>query len=449
MRTIKHLLSTVLMLATAGAAAQPTAIVNVNVIAMDAERVDAAQTVIVDDGRIIALGNTTATSVPKNAIRINGEGHYLIPGLAEMHAHIPSGSPEFTERVLTLFVANGITTIRGMLGHPSHLALRDKTASGTVLGPRIVTSGPSFNGRSVHSPNQAVSLVRAQRAAGYDFLKLHPGLERDEFDAIAKTANKLGIPFAGHVSLAVGLPRALAAKQATIDHFDGYMQALVRDGTKFTEEEQEFFGLALAIYVDENKLAELAQQTAKAGVWNVPTQSFLENMASSTSADTLQKRPEMRYMPADTVANWAKRKQRLLDDVRFNAAAAQKTLQIRRQLIKALHEAGAGLLLGSDSPQVFNVPGFATHKELAIMVNSGLTPFEALQTGTTNPARFFGAAEQYGKIAVDQAADMLLLRANPLVDILNTSQIAAVMLAGKWLPREKLDQLLAQYADPQ
>ena len=215
----------VCLLLTGSVTAETTAFVNVNVIDVTSGNVSRSQTVIVEDGSIQEIGGFRETPVTDDAVVIDGTDRYLMPGLTELHGHIPGASDANLDRILALFVANGITTVRGMLGQPSHLELRRQLDAGEVLGPRLITSGPSFNGSSVRSSRQAEAMVREQHAAGYDFLKIHPGLTRDEFTAIADTANELGIPFAGQVPEDVGVQRALAAGIATIDHLDGYMQA--------------------------------------------------------------------------------------------------------------------------------------------------------------------------------------------------------------------------------
>ncbi|HXV87403.1 MAG TPA: hypothetical protein VD793_11910, partial [Gemmatimonadales bacterium] len=213
----------------APAQTQPIALVGVNVVPMNREQVLEHHTVIVRDGRITALGPVASTPVPLDARRVAAAGQYVIPGLAELHAHIPQpqAGQAFTERVLYLYVAAGVTTIRGMLGHPSHLELRQRLERGDLIGPRVWTSGPSASQNSVNSPAQAESLVTAQHAAGYDFIKIHPGLTRAEFDALDATADRLGMRYAGHVPVEVGVPRALEAGYWTIDHLDSYLHTLV------------------------------------------------------------------------------------------------------------------------------------------------------------------------------------------------------------------------------
>ncbi len=288
-------------------------------------------------------------------------------------------------------------------------------------------------------------MVRAQHGAGYDFLKIHPGRTRAEFDALATTANRFGIQFSGHVSVAVGVPRALAAGMASIDHLDGYMQAMVDDDAGPSSGPAGFFGVLLADRIDEEKIAEIAAETAAAGVWNVPTEAMFEHWTSGTSVAEMRDWPEMRYMPLGTIGQWASRKQQVLNDPAYDSEIAASAIEIRRKLILALHEAGAGLLLGSDAPQVFNVPGFAIHRELEYLVASGLTPYEALRTGTVNPAEFFGQQRVFGTVETGKEADLLLLDANPLAEISNASRIHGVMLRGRWLARQDLDQILARF----
>ena len=441
----RTLTSALCLCVAATALADSTAFLNVNVIPMTSDVVIESQTVIVIDGRIASIGGVDGTPIPEGANVVDGTDRYLMPGLSEMHGHVPGGSSQNLDRVLSLYVANGITTVRGMLGQPSHLELRERIDSGETLGPRLVTSGPSLNGRSVSSPQAGIEMVRAQHAAGYDFLKIHPGLTRDEFDAIAATANELGMPFAGHVPEDVGVERALAAGIATIDHLDGYMQTLLPPNEDPSGGLAGFFGVFIADQANAEGIAGIAAATARAGVWNVPTESLFEHVTSaSLDPDDLADRAEMKYMPASTVQQWRQYKYELLSDANYSAAKAARAIELRRQLIRELHAAGAGLLLGSDSPQVFNVPGFALHRELAYLVAAGLTPFAALQTGTVNTARFL-RRDSFGVLQEGMAADLVLLDANPLQDISNSRRIHGVMVRGRWLARTDLDELLRRF----
>lgn len=433
--------------AQATPAAQPVAFVNVNVIPMDRDRVIERQTVIVLDGRIAAMGPAASVAVPAGARRIEAGGKYLIPGLAEMHAHIPgaSASEQTMRDLMFLYVANGVTTIRGMLGAPNQLELRTKTASGEILGPTIFVGAPSLNGQSAASPDAARALVRAHKTAGYDLLKLHPGLTRESYDAIAETAREVGITFAGHVSQAVGIDHTISTRQSTVDHLDGYLEGAMPDSIRRGMESGSVpFGVAVRS-VDDAKLRELARRTREAGVWNVPTAFLWESFFSAEPPEEMARRPEMKYASPQAVTAWSNQKRnRMQQDAQNNVspADAQAYLAARRRILKALADAGAPLLMGTDSPQMFNVPGFALHREIALMVGAGLTPYQVLESGTRNVATYaerdLKLDGRFGTIAVGNRADLVLLDANPLADISNVARRSGVMVRGRWVPAAEI-----------
>jgi imidazolonepropionase-like amidohydrolase len=420
--------------------AQPatTVFVGVNVIPMDSNTVIKDQTVIVRDGRIDSIAPVGKAQIPAGAARVDGAGKFLMPGLAEMHAHIPGGAqPDAAvERTLFLYVAAGITTIRGMLGDPRHIVYRERVAKGEVLGPRIYTSGPSFNGKTAATVDAAVQAVTAQKAAGYDLLKIHPGVPRDAFDAMAQRADELKIPFAGHVPADVGLPRAIEAKFRSIDHLDGFVEAL-----SSSKEPSQMFGVNLTSTVDESKLPALVAATRAAGVWQVPTQVLLDNLLSNEPPSAMAARPEMKYaMPPEVVQKWVAMKESYLAKV--PQAEREKFLALRRKILKALFDAGVPFALGSDAPQWWNVPGFSAHRELQSMVAAGLTPYQALRSGTANVGVYFGTESTTGTIAKGKRADLLLLDANPLQEISNSQKVAGVMVNGRWLSKADIDKRL-------
>src|SRR5688500_3855946 len=194
-------------------AADVVAFVNVTVLPMDRNRVLADQTVIVRDGRIAEVGPSARTTVPADAQRIDGRGKFLMPGLAEMHAHVLGPQAQESEArnrdIMFLYIANGITSIRAMLGAPNQLVLRQQLASGEVLGPTMYVAAPSLNGQSAPDPATAARLVREHKRAGYDLVKLHPGLSRATYDSAVAVAREVGITLAGHVSADVGIERTL------------------------------------------------------------------------------------------------------------------------------------------------------------------------------------------------------------------------------------------------
>jgi hypothetical protein len=423
--------------------AAPVAFVNVNVLPMSDDSIVEAQTVLVENGRIMAIGPVDEVPIPKHATVVDGTDRFLMPGLAEMHAHVPDADAPELDRDFSLFVANGVTTVRGMLGRPSHLPLRQQLLDGTVFGPRLITSGPSLNGRSVTGPEHAARLVAEQHAAGYDFIKIHPGLEADEFAAIAKAAAGLGMPFAGHVPVAVGVYRVLELDMATIDHLDGYFAAMLRPDSQGAGGFGGVFDVMLAGEVEAAQIPVIARATAEAGTWNVVTETLVEQLVNDTPVSDLRNRPEMRYMPKATVRDWVQAKKAQQAEHGFDPQLAARAIALRRSLIMELDKAGAGFLLGSDAPQIFNVPGFSLHRELELLVAAGLSPFAALRAGTVAPAEFLGL--NTGMVAVGRDADLVLLDANPLSDVANTRRIHGVMLRGQWYPAGTLQARIDRF----
>jgi imidazolonepropionase-like amidohydrolase len=431
------------------AQAQPgtVAFVGVNVVPMDRERVIENQTVIVRDGRIVEVGPAGQVNVPAGATRVDGAGKYLMPGLAEMHGHLPGGQAprEYIDNVLFLYVANGVTFVRGMQGHPRQLGIRDSVMQGLTIGPTLVLGSPAMSGQSVRTVEDARRLAREYRQAGYDLLKVHEGLTPEVYQAIAETAREVGIPFGGHVSDLVGLHAALAAGQVTIDHLDNYILAAERDDSPLRDATPQERARQLPFHLDEAKIPALAQATWQAGAWVVPTMPLWEVlMGASEPPEVLLQRPEVKYMPPQQVqqwANWVRNTQQNTD-----REAGRAHIAFRKRMLKALADAGVGILLGSDAPQIFSVPGFSIHREMRAMVEAGLTPYQVLQAGTRNVAAYLGTPEEFGTVAPGRRADLILLEANPLEDVGNVARRAGVMVRGRWLPESEIQERLARIA---
>jgi imidazolonepropionase-like amidohydrolase len=410
---------------------------------MDRELVIEKQTVVVKNGRITGMGNADTIKYSKEAMVVDAGGKFLIPGLAEMHAHVPPlDDLEPMKEVLLLFAVNGVTTIRGMLGHPRHLELRSRIKTGKIIGPRFYTSGPSFNGQSVKTETDAVELVRKQKLEGYDFLKLHPGLTKATFAAMEKTAKEVNIPYAGHVSFDVGIWRAIDAGYATIDHLDGFIEGMVPGIDTIKEQQTGLFGMFIAKQADTTQISRLMKALREHNIWVVPTQSLAERWFAPIQADDLLKAPEMKYMKPDILNNWAQSKRNLMNNARYNSTEINSFIKLRRRLIYECIKNNVKLLLGSDAPQIFNVPGFSLHHELKYMVDAGLTPYEALKTGTVNVASFYNHSGEMGIIREGAVSDLVLLNGNPLKDITQTGNIEGVMLGKLWLSKEYITREL-------
>jgi imidazolonepropionase-like amidohydrolase len=416
---------------------------DVNVITMLKDEVKEHQTVVTKNGKITAVGAVKKVKYGKDALVVDGKGKYLIPGLAEMHGHVPPiEDMQPMKDVLALFVVNGITTVRGMLGHPKHLELRAMINKGELLAPHFYTTGPSINGMSVTSPEAGAAMVLQQKKAGYDFLKMHPGLSRAKFDSIAATANRVGIPFAGHVSFGVGVWRAIEAGYSSIDHLDGFIEGLVPGIETMVEQQTGPFGLQVAEKADTTKIPQLIQALKAKNIWVVPTQSLGERWFSPHySADDFRNDPNKKYMSPNTVNQWITSKENLMNDPNYNVSKAETFLKLRRKLVLECQKNGVGLLLGCDAPQIFNVPGFSTHNELEYMVQAGLTPYEALKTGTVNVAQYLKIKDA-GTIQVGSVSDLILLNGNPLKDINQVRAQSGVMIGTKWMDKTFIDNEL-------
>lgn len=416
---------------------------SVNIIPMDRERIVENQTVVIKNGAITAIGDPAKIKYEKNALIIDAKGKYLIPGLAEMHAHVPPvDDVEPMKETVLLFALRGVTTIRGMLGHPRHLELRSKLKSGEILGPRFYTSGPSFSGNTVKTAEAGSEMVRQQKQAGYDFLKLHPGLTKETFAAIARTAKEVNIPFAGHVSYDVGIWQAIAAGYATIDHLDGFVESLVPGIENITEQQNGLFAMFSAAKADTTRIPKLMTALREKNIWVVPTQALAERwFAPDKSAESLQAEPEMIYMQPNTLTSWVNAKKNLMNNPNYDPESVNRFIALRRKLIYECNKNGVGLLLGSDAPQVFDVPGFSVHQELKYMVDAGLTPYEALRTGTVNVGTFYKKSDM-GTIKPGATSDLILLSGNPLKDINQTKNIEGVMVGNRWLSRSFIDKEL-------
>jgi imidazolonepropionase-like amidohydrolase len=414
------------------AAAQQTGVVvfeNVNVIPMDTERVLENRTVVVRNGRIESVA-AVAAQIPQDAIRIDGTGRYLIPGLAEMHGHIPNmtdANAQFVEDVLFLYVAAGATTVRGMQGNPTQAGLRSRIESGDLIGPRLILSSRPVSGNI--DAAQAEAIVREAKQQGLEVIKVHEGLSVEAYDAVARAAAELDMQWGGHISDNVGLQRALDRRQTTIDHLDNYVLAMLRDPA----------GGITAANIDENRIPALARATREAGVAVVPTMALWEVILGVHAPGTMMDRPELRYMPRQMVEGWRNNVAQRI--AQTDAAQAALEAQLRLRMLGALDDAGAVILMGTDAPQLFSVPGFSLHRELDVMAKAGMTPFEILRSGTTAVAEHFGWGDA-GRIEPGHRADLILLDANPLLDIANVSRTAGVMVDGRWLSAAEIQREL-------
>ncbi|MGH9338808.1 MAG: amidohydrolase family protein, partial [Acidobacteriota bacterium] len=403
-----------------------TAFVDVNVVSMEDDRSLEHHTVIVRGDRITEIGPADRVEIPEGAQRVDGSGKYLIPGFAEMHGHIPPSDAraEYVQNVLFLYLANGVTTVRGMQGSPGQLELREQANTGSIISPTLYLAGPGFSGNSIDSPAQARQRVREQKVAGWDLLKVLPGLTREEYDAMAEEADRLDIPFAGHIPDDVGLVHAIEMGQDTIDHLDGYIDYLNGESGP----------------LDESRLKEAVELTLEHEVEVVPTMALWETILGSADLSEMRRYPELKYMPQEQVENWIEGYQRRISHPQFDRDQAQQVASNRKQLLKALNEGGVTILFGTDAPQTFSVPGFSIHREIQAMAEAGMTPYQILRSGTVQVGEYFEDKDEFGTVEEGKRADLILLNANPLSDAANISQRAGVMVRGRWLSEQDIQE---------
>ena len=369
--------------------AEPLAVEDVSVIPMDRDRVIPHQTVIIEDGRITAVGAAASIRIPRGARRIDGRGRYLMPALTDMHVHL-------READLDAYLASGIGTVRNMWGHAAITRMRGEIETGARRGPRIHSASPGLDGTPPQWPatvivteaeSAAVAVRReSERADGWEFIKVYSRLSPDVFDAIMREVRARNLVAVGHVPLAVDVRRALESGLRSVEHLTGYDRAVSVGGRG---------GTWAWIDVDTARFAPLIEATRRAGAWNCPTLAIYTTLARQHSTGE-------------------------------QAAVSRH----RRLFVRQLFEAGAPILAGSDAGIQVVAPGTSLHDELRELVAAGLTPFEALRAATVEPARFFGDSAA-GVVLPGAHADLLLLDANPLDDIANASSIRSMILRGE------------------
>jgi imidazolonepropionase-like amidohydrolase len=427
------------------AATQPDAIAFTNVTLIDGTGAtpQTGMTVVVDGDRITTIGPTDAVRLPAGATTVDGRAKFLIPGLWDMHVHL--GSYDDGAKVLPRLVGYGITGVRDMASPVDDvLRLRRESADRTLLGPQIVAAGPILQSPlPFHLPPlvrtvtdaDARQVVDELRAKGVDFIKVGDTLSRNAYFAIAEESRRLGVPFAGHLPVSVSAAEATQAGQRSIEHFGsagfrGVLLACSKDEARLTEEVRDLLTKALAggpppeekLYqaafmnalvdsYDREKAATLFESFARNGTWQDPT-----------------------FVALRTV--WDGRRKQLNPS---DAAAGDRVWTKTLEMFVEMRKRGVKILVGSDLPVAPGVPRL--HDELVELVRDGMTPSEALQAATRNPAEFLGRLATEGTVQVGKKANLVLLEGDPLADIANTRQVAAVVVGGRLISGPEVQKI--------
>jgi imidazolonepropionase-like amidohydrolase len=435
---------------------------NVNVVDTRDGQVSHKMMVVVKNGRIEGVARVGLIGQAHNMRVVNANGKYMIPGLWDMHVHSAFAAGTWDEKIIyPLYIANGVTGVRDMGGNPDLLEQRRQHIDrGEVIGPHLILSGPFLNGGksdaqtvAVNNPAEARLAVDSVKKRGMDFVKILSNLSRDSYFAIANEAAKEKIRFVGHVPDSVSVVEASAAGQRSIEHLTGILLACSSKESELRHQKLEarakHDGAAFATATMQamssyspDKARGLFVQLANNNTWQVPTLIWSHANANIDSPN-LDSDPRLRYVPASVREQWNPGK--LLKETSPEELAGLKKQSVRDlELVQAMHGAGIQFMAGSDGPDPYVFPGFSLHDELELLVKSGFTPFQALQAATFEPALFLVKLDKYGVVEKGHVADLVLLDANPLEDISNTRKIAAVLVGGKYYPREVLDKMLAR-----
>jgi imidazolonepropionase-like amidohydrolase len=448
---------------------RPLVFTHVAVIDTAGATVQQDMTVVIVGHHIADAGRAAETKLPKSAQVIDGRGKFLIPGLWDMHVHMFN---HFSRRppntwYFPLFVANGVTSIREMWTKPDEMEQvrkwREMQAEGDLLAPRIAAVGTLVDGpagaettnaaalqvgpaaKVVSTPEEARQFVREVKAAGIDFVKTYSSLSREAYFAIADEAKKQGIPFAGHVPIAIDAAEASSVGQRSMEHLDQILESSSSRSHELFQVpgrdwSSKYDKLTLDTF-DEGKFKTLIATLAKNHSWQVPT--LVRNRVWGFRGDPrFRDDTRLRYIPADEIASWKQFFPLTQQD--SDEAIGRQLWQKQLEVVRPMYQAGVPLLAGTDCGGDYIYPGFSLHDELALFVQAGLTPGEALKTATYNPAKFLSMPDRLGTAEKGKLADLVLLDANPLEDIHNTQKIRAVVLNGRYLDRSELDNLLSQ-----
>ncbi|HUP00300.1 MAG TPA: amidohydrolase family protein [Gemmatimonadota bacterium] len=397
---------------------RPLAFIDVHVVTMESDTLLPNRTVLVVDGRIAAVVPADSAAIPRDAIRVETSGAFLMPGLIDLHVH-PTDEHDFP-----LYLANGVTSVQFLNAFPAVLEWRDRVVSGRLASPTIHACGGPVSG--IADPAEARRRVAVLDTLGFGCIKIYDEITKEAYAALVAAARELGLLSVGHI------PRDLTW---------GDMLEVAPDAVAHAEE------FLYSPIESEADLGRIVQGMSADGIAVITTLWNYDLIGRQpVMLDELRERPELRfYSPVDR-RGWEPGQNRYLDTPIEGVPNRRRLLRFQRTLVKRLHEGGATVLLGTDAGNNFVLPGWSAHAELAQLVQSGLTPYEALVAGTRNAARFLGAGEETGMITVGRRADLVLLAGNPLQDISNAGLILGVAVRGRWLPRDRLREGLEEQA---
>ncbi len=444
------------------AAQQRIVIRSVGVVDVEQGGVLANRDVTIVGGRITQVSPAAAIP-PTDARIVDGTGRFLIPGLWDFHVH--SAYPFLDALLMPLYIANGVIGVREMFGDPrTILGTRQQFINKSAVVPRIVGAGHIVDGPNpiwptsvvLSDPAHATALVDSLKGAGADFIKVYSLLSRESFLAIARAAKARGIRFAGHVPESMSIREASAAGMWTMEHLYGITSACSTEEETIRARMDSANTSLAAMQRGRNAVAELVATTfsepkcmvlfsdlARHNSAQVPTLVVLRGITFMNDS-SFRSDPRLKYVPSFLRAGWDPAKDpRFKDRTAEDWERARRSYAMQLTLIRPMALAGVPIVAGTDVLNPFIIPGFSLHDELQLFVENGLTPLQALRTATLVPARLLNATDSLGTVAAGKVADLVLLDANPLADIRNTTRIRTVISNGRIFDRSALDSLLA------
>ena len=430
---------------------RPVAVTSVTVVPMTQPSGVPDSTVVIEDGRITEVAAGAEVALPPDCRIVDGSGGYLVPGLADMHAHYGDAGQ------FIMFLAGGVTRIRNMWGNQFHVSLKKRIAARDFPGPQVTTTGPITDGRVngegiyprtalIDDPAEADDLIASFAEAGYDAVKVYSYLTPDCLRAIGTAAARHGLPVAGHCPTGMTWEDAMDAGMNSFEHLleigtgrlcaDREFPTMTAGGMKGYTDRMEMEIESL----DREAVRRLAGHLAEREVWNCPT--ITVNGQFAKDPEEALGHPAMKYLPSATRDQWARRADRIhAGEPGQTSSVYRRYVEFLMELVGLLHREGAPLLLGTDAGSPLTPQGFTIVDELEYFVGAGLTPYEAIATGTTAVARYLGR-DDFGTIAPGQKADLVLLEADPLADVSAFRRISTVFSNGFVYERGDLDRLL-------
>ena len=472
MRIVAATLAVVLALSSVPADGDEVAFSHVTVVDVVEGRLIRDQVVRVSGARIVEVAPSADARIPEATRVVDASGKFMMPGLWDMHAHLlGEATPGCPEVTFPLAIAHGVMGARNVAGHLDYLlAWRAEVESGRMIGPRIIGTGPLIDGVPVaHPPASVVArtpvdgrrIVDALARRGGDFVKTYEMLRRETFLAIVEQAKQRGLPVVAHVPLTVLAGDASDAGVRSFEHLRNLEFACSRDAESLLAERIAMLEagagrigseLRTEIHLaqrtraiesyDPGRCTALLRKLAANGTWQTPT-LFMETRGALRPDKREDMRDTLRWVPDLQRAEWEAWSRQASALTPEAAGAIKRHADWIIQLVRRMKEERVELLAGTDIAVAWIVPGAALHEELRALVEAGLTPVEALRTATWNAARYFDKTGEFGAVAPGRIADLVLVDADPLVDISNTRRISGVVANGRYLDRPSLDGLLA------